>query len=128
MSKFLDLQLKFLSYDSSAESNDPADAIKLSNKIQESSVTEVFRIQTQVADSTTDQAVTLPDVATDYLIILSDREISVKLNGSSDSQVLKPKTPGKKCLVLMIRGTVSGLSISNASGSPANLDLIMVNI
>lgn len=128
MSKFLDLQLKFLSYDSSAESNDPADAIKLATKVQESAVTEVFRIQTSIPTATVDQAVTLPDAATDYLIILSDREISVKLNGNSDVQVLKPKTPGKKCLVLMIRGTVSGLSISNASGTAANLDLIMVNI
>lgn len=128
MSKFLDIQIKYLSYDSAAQSNDPADADKLQLRVQESSASQVFRLQASIADATVDQAVNLPASPTDYIVICSDQNISIKLNGSSNAQTLKVKAPGTKCFVFFERGSMTGLTISNASGSVANVDMILVKV
>lgn len=125
----LSLLVDFLAYDNEQPTNDPADAIALKKRVEEASVSEVSRLFPQVIpDSTTDLAITLPDATTNYLILLTDQTISVKLNGSSDAVTLKPKAAGKKTPVLLIRGDVTGLSVSNASGNPAKLDMIAVKI
>lgn len=128
MAKPLRLLIDFLSYEGTS-TNDPQDAIALKRKVEESNVTEVSRVQTVIPISTTDQVITLPDANTDYLILCIDREISIKLNGSSTALTLKPKAPGTKCPVFMMRGDITALTITNASAqNVANIDLIAVNI
>lgn len=126
MSKFVDIQIKYSSYDAAASTNDPADADKMLLRVQESASSQVFRLQKSVPNSTVDAVIALPGSPTDYVLISSDQNISVKLNGSSDSQALNVKSAGTKCPVLYQRGALSGLLLSNASGAIANVDIILV--
>lgn len=124
----LDYITDLLIYEGTKEVNDPEDQIKARLKLQEATVTESFRRQESIADGVTDQSIPLPDANSDYLWIFVDQQVSVKLNGSSDSITLSPKTAGKKTPVLFLRGDITGLLISNGSGSAANVDIISVNI
>lgn len=125
----LKLDLNLLVYDSTEQSNDPADAIRLKKSVEESDVSEVTRLfPIKIDDGAVDQAVALPDATTDYLILLTDRQISVKLNGSATALVLKPKVAGKKTPVMLIRGDITSLTVSNASGAAANVDMVAVQI
>lgn len=123
----LRLIMDFLSYDGTT-TNDPADAIKVKNKIEESDVSEVSRQQLVIADAVTDQSITLPDVSCDYLLILIDRQVSIKLNGSVDAIILKPRANGTKSLGFFTKGSITELSMSNASGATAKIDVIAVKI
>lgn len=124
--KNLDLIIDLLSYEGSA-TNDPADAIKVRNKIQETEITSISRQQIQVADSTVDLSISLPDANSDYLIILGDQDVSIKLNGWSTPLSLTTRASGKKTLLFYARGPITGLSVSNSSGGVANLDIVLVN-
>lgn len=124
--KNLDIIFDLLSYEG-RPTNDPADAIKLKAKLNETAIASISRQQIQIADSVTDQAVTLPDPNSDYLIILTDRDVSIKLSGGSTALPLKTRANGTKTLVFYIRGPVTGLTVSNASGASANIDIIIAN-
>jgi hypothetical protein len=128
MSKFVNIEFKYLSYDSAAQSNDPADCDKQFLRVQESSASQVFRLQQAIANATVDLAISLPASPTDYLIISSDQSISVKLNGGATAQALNVKAPGTKCPLLFQRGAITGLLISNASGVSANVDITLVKV
>lgn len=125
--KPLRIILDFLSYEGTL-TNNPQDAVAIKRKVEESNVSEVTRLQSSIAPATVDQAITLPDATSDYLLLFIDRQISIKLNGSSDALVLKPKVAGTKTPVFMMRGDITGLTISNAGADAANIDLIAVNI
>ena len=125
----LKLDLSLLIYDSTEQTNDPSDAIKLKKSVEESELSEVTRLfPISIPDGTTDQTLTLPDATTDYLLLLTDRVISVKLNGSTTAITLRPKIAGKKTPVMLVRGDVTALSVSNASGTDANLDMVAVQL
>ena len=124
--KPLDITINFLAYEG-LTSNDPADATKIKNRVQESSVSALTRYQNQIADSTVDQSIDLPDANTEYLLVFIDREISIKVNGSSDSITLKPRANGTKTFAYYTRGDITSLSVSNSSGDSANVDIISVN-
>ena len=124
--KNLDLTIDLISYAGST-SNDPADAIKVFNRLQDTAITSVSRQQIQVPDTTTDLPITLPDPNSDYLLILIDRDVSIKLNGWSTPLVLKTKANGKSTLAFYTKGPVTGLSVSNASGDVANVDIFLAN-
>lgn len=125
--KPLRIILDFLSYEGTL-TNNPQDAVAIKRKVEESNVSEVSRFQSSIAAATVDQSITLPDATSDYLLLFIDRQISIKLNGSSDALVLKPKANGLKTPVFMMRGDIIGLTISNAGTEAANIDLIAVNI
>lgn len=127
MPKPLRIIIDFLSYEGSP-TNNPQDAFAVKRKVEESDVEEVFRTQKQIAPSTVDETVELPDDPTEYLLIFTDRQITIKLNGSSDEITLSPKSAGVKCPVLFQRGEISALSISNAGTDAANVDIIAVNV
>lgn len=124
--KSLNILIEFLSYDGNL-SNDPQDGNKIKNRIQDTNITEVYRIQSTVPDTTVDLAMDLPDAATDYVLLFVDREVSIKVNGSATAQVLKPRANGAKTFVWFVKGTISSVSVSNASGAAANIDFIAVN-
>lgn len=121
------LTIDFISYDS-ALTNNPEDAIKIKKSVSESNITEVFRRQESIANAVSNQVIPLPDVASDYLLIFTDQTITIKLNGSSDAITLSPKAAGTKTPTFVVRGIISGLTVSNASGNAANVDIIAVNI
>lgn len=124
--KPLEILIKFLNYTGNIENN-PEDAIKITNRIQQDDTTGQIRYQNSIPDSTVDQAIALPDAATDYLLIFIDREVTIKMNGGSEVLTLKPRANGVKTFAFFMKGTVSGLSVSNASGAAANVDIISVN-
>ena len=128
MAKFLRFAVEFLSYNSVSASNDPEDAERLKSSIEEASVSAVSRSNPiTVANLATDQAIPLPAATCNYLMICVDQQVSVKVNGGA-AQVLKPKTAGKKCPALFLRSDITSLSVSNASGASANLDIILAKI
>lgn len=127
MSKPLRIILDFLSYEGTL-TNNPQDAIAIKRKVEEANVDEVTRLQSSIPAATVDEVIALPDATADYLLIFVDQQISVKLNGSSDAQILKPKAAGFKTPVLMLRGDITGLTVSNAGAVDANIDVIAVNI
>jgi len=78
------------------------------------SVNETTSQLIQVADSVTDQTINLGPVATSEVFMLeTDQTITIKLNGSSDAITVDS--------VFVLGGTVTALTVSNASGSTANL-------
>lgn len=124
--KNLDIIFDLLSYEGAA-TNDPADAVKIKNKINETQITSLSRQQLQILTATVDQAIALPDPNSDYLIILTDQDISIKLNGSSTVQALPARGNNLKTLVLYVRGPVTSLTMSNSSGKTANVDILVAN-
>lgn len=121
----LEVIVQFLSYDGSA-SNDPADAIKIKSRVQETAITDISRQQLQIADSVTNQTVAVPASNSEYLLIFTDRDISVVIN-AGDPITLKTRANGTKTPVLYLRGPISTLTVSNASGATANVDFVMAN-
>ena len=129
MSNKLKLLVDFNAYTSKNQTNDPSDdSTRVKVSLQESSFTELCRKQIQIADAIVDQSITLADADCDYLLVFCDQEITIKINGSSDAITIKPKAAGLKIMGLMLRGTVTALSISNASGSAVNMDILSVNL
>jgi hypothetical protein len=123
----LRLILDFLSYDGTL-TNDPADAIKIKNTIEESSVSEVSRQQLTLVDQTIDQEIILPSSSCDYLLILVDRQVNIKLNGGADELTLRPRANGKKTLAFSYRGEITSLAVTNSSGADAKIDILAVKV
>lgn len=121
----LNLLVNFYTYDNSAPTNDPASQTSVKNSLDVDGITEVSRFQSSIADGTTDQVIALPSSPTSYLLILTDGTISVKLNSSVTAQTLKPTATGKKTIVLVQKGDITGLKVSNASGAAINIDVIL---
>ncbi len=124
--KNLDLIIDLLAYEGAA-TNNPADAVKIRNKVQETAIIDLNRYQFSIADLAADQAISLPADEALYTVILVDREVSIKLNGSSDALTLTPRANGTKTWVFFTRGTVTGLTVSNSSGATANIDILAAN-
>ena len=127
MSSKTKVTLDFLSYVGST-TNNPSDAEKIKLSVEESAVTEVWRRKESVITATSDQNIPLPDAASDYLLIFVDQTITIKLNSSVSAITLTPKAAGTKTPVFYLKGTISALTISNASGNTANLDIIAMNV
>jgi len=108
--------------------NYPSDADKISKYVEETDVTQVFRQNTVIANGATNQAITLPAATTDYLLIFTDQSITIKLNSGATIIKLDPRVATEKCPALAIRGEFTALTISNASGTAANVDIIMAVI
>lgn len=124
MSKSLKLLVDFTCYEGSSV-NEATDAIRLKRLLEESSLTEAARIQDSVSTGTTNQTINIAS-SCNYLIISTDQTITVVLNGSDTPLTLSPKTAGTKSVALVWRGTINSLTVSNASGSTANIDVISV--
>jgi hypothetical protein len=120
----LDLLLKLTQYDGQLFLNDPPDSIRFQNRIQEKVISDISRIQIPLANSATNA--TLIPASVDYLIIAVDQQVTALLNGSVTPVTLTPQMPGTKAIVFLNKGTVSSLSITNNSGSIANLDVITI--
>jgi hypothetical protein len=117
--------LDFYTYEDANATNDPQNTTKMLQKMDIAGINNVNRSIISVADETEDQEIALPDTTADFLVIATDRAISIKLNGSATEQVLTPAIAGKKTVVLFQKGAVSSLTISNDSGNAANVDIIM---
>ena len=124
--KNLDLTIRGLIWDGAA-TNDPNDAVKVFNNTKDSALKGDVRFDFPLADGTTDLAVQLPANPSSYLIIITDQPISMKLNGGSESIPMAPKALGTKALVQYLRGPLTGLSLSNSSGSPANVEIVIAS-
>lgn len=122
----LNIILDLLAYEG-APTNDPADAEKIKNTVNDAAVLSTIRNKLQIPDATVDQVIVLPDPNSDYMVILTDQDISVKVNGSATAVSLATKAKGKKTFVYYTKGPVTALTVSNASGSTANVDILVAN-
>lgn len=79
------------------------------------STTETTRGTIIIADAASDQALNLGGVASaTYTRLNTDQTITIKLNGSSDAITVTDQ--------FILVGTVTAVTVSNASGSDANLE------
>lgn len=122
--KNLSVIFDLLAYEGSP-TNNPQDCDKVKNSLTDE-VTVVSRQQLVIADLTVDAPVTLPEAECSYMVILIDREISIKINGWTTALTLKPKAAGKKSLAFYAKSPMTGISISNSSGAVANIDVILI--
>lgn len=122
----LSLLIDFLAYEGQ-KTNDPQDADKIKNQLDLTDVAEIHRLKETVVDTTVDRSIALPDSTTDMLLLFTDREISITLNGGQ-AETYTPKSNGCKTPVLLMKGEITELLISNASGADAKLDIILVKI
>lgn len=124
--KNLDLIFNLLEYEGTP-SNDPADVNKIYTKTSETQILSSSRQQIQIQLATVDQVVSLPDPNSDYLVILTDTQVSVKINGATLPTVLNPRALGTKTLCLFLSGPITSLTISNGSSTIANVDILILN-
>lgn len=121
------LSLDFLGY-TGTESNNPQDSLKFKKELEISDLEDVTRyFQVTVPAAASDQAISLPNANTDFCMIMTDREVTIKLNGSSDAITIKPVTAGTKVPAFVLHGNVTGLTVSNAGSDAAKLDVILGN-
>lgn len=121
------ITVDFLAYEGTP-TNDPQDATAIKRKVEEANVNEVSRHQIILPVGTADKEIDMPTDGATYLMIFSDQEISIKINGGSEPIVMTPKTVGQKCPVLMIRSDIDSLLITNNASSDANIDMIAVDV
>lgn len=82
--------------------------------------TEVTRDRITIATGVSDQAVGLGGCASaDMLCIITDQEVSIKLDGSSDAITIES--------VFISSGKHTAVTISNASGSTATVDILVLD-
>ena len=82
--------------------------------------TELTRDRLAVADGVSDQALNLGGCASaDILCIMTDQEISIKLDGSGDAITIAS--------VFISSGGHTAVTISNASGSVAIVDILVLD-
>lgn len=120
----LNVILDLLAYEGTA-TNDPEDADKIKSSINESTLASFSRQKIQLPDAVNDQNVPLPDPSSSYLFIFTDRNVSIKLDGSSTAIALQTRANGKKTFAFFVKGPVTGLLVTNASGGTANLDILV---
>lgn len=126
--KPLDLLFKLLIYEGN-ETNDPADADKVYNRTQEETVSKFQRERGIIADADSkDYTPCLPDATVDYVVILTDRELTLTINGSATDITVSPRANGTKTIVYLQRGALTGLVAANASGADANVDMVFVKV
>lgn len=74
----------------------------------------------QIATGTTDEALPLGSLTTAYVVaLISDQAVSIKANGSATALTLRANEP-------VVIPNVTALTITNASGSTANVQYIAV--
>ena len=123
MSKILNLTVDMMVYESASATNDPADADKIKMTVTEAAITQFTRPRIQIANATVDQAIVLPANTVTYLMVFVDQIVTMKINGDA-GKILRPTAAGKKTPVLLMRGDITSLTVSNSSGSVAELDII----
>lgn len=88
------------------------------SKTVRSDISEEASGTIEVADATVDLSIPFAGVTTGKIMYLeTDRELTVKLNGSSNAHKLSPTTGAKA--KLMWEGEFTNLKVSNASGGTA---------
>lgn len=118
----------FLAYSDAKDTNAPKDQTKVDITTEDNSFSALLRHKIEIADATVDQVIAISSSNSEHLLIYTDQEITIKIDGSGDSRTLKPKANGIKTLAYLERGDITSLLVSNASGNVANLDIISVKL
>ena len=118
----------FIAYSDINQTNDPKDQTKIQQVTEEKDFKSLLRSKIKVLDAVVDQSIAVPEANSEYLLIYTDQEITIKLDGATASRTLKPRAVGVKTLTYMERGSISTILVSNASGLTANLDIISVKL
>jgi len=124
----LRLLVDFLTYEGTPPTNNPIDETRSHRKVEEQDVSETSRVQRKILAAASNISIPLADSAVDYLVIYSDQQISINLNGDSTAMVLTPQLAGKMCPVFVMRGTITSLAVSNALAVDANIDVRSVKV
>lgn len=127
MSK-LRFQSDFQAYSDSQQTNDPKDVTRNQLVTDESGFSCLNQQKIKIADLTVDKAIAIAEANSEYLLIYVDQEVTIKMDGSVTSRTLKPKAAGIKTLAYMERGDITSMTVSNASGSEVNLDVVSVKL
>lgn len=123
----LKIDFNLIHRDSTTGNTASGDQCKIRNIREDSDIIGFTRLQIVITDGTVDQSIPLPGTTSDYLILLTDREVSIKINGSNDSQNIKPLINTAKSLAYFRRGDLTSLTISNSSGEDAYIDILIAD-
>ena len=106
---------------------DPQNSNKVKNIINDPYITGLTRQQLPIAAGTVDQAIVLPTATAEYLVVLTDQNISIKINGQPTAIVCKARIAGRKTLVFFNKGALTALTISNSGSAIANVDIVLAS-
>ena len=126
--KRIDITLDVLTQESTEFTNDPADCIKVIRRIEQDNVKEITRLVMQVLGGGTVETVPLPDAFAHYVIIYSDRTLSLTINGADTPFNLIPKVEGTKAPVFYAKGSFIELIVQNSGTETANVDIILAKL
>lgn len=126
--KLLNVLLDFSVYEGSQVTNDPADTIKLLNRIEGVQVSQCSRTQMQIAGGGSYSPIPILSAGGSYLLISADQPINLKMNSGSEVLALTPKANGTKTFLLYLKGTISAVSIAVPGSTAANVDVIVAKV
>lgn len=127
MAKPLEILIKVDNYDADSVFSIPCDGVRIQNVTKEADTSATNRLQNEIPDATVDQALALPGTTINYLAIFTDQAISIKVNGGAALD-LTPTVAGTKTFVYYAKTEITALTVSNSSGSTANIDVVAVKI
>jgi len=112
-------KLQVLTYTDLSSTNTPTSKVfDVSEVISDSEISQVAPLLIQIPTATTDQAINFNGITTaEYLVILSDQPISVKIDGSTTALQLTR--------LYLDGSSLSSLHISNSSGETANIRIMI---
>jgi hypothetical protein len=109
-------KLDLLVYSDSVSSNNPQEKkIDEKNDLSDNTVDQWQTLEIDISDGVSDQAINFNGITADKFYLKSDQSISIKLNGSGDAIACSG--------LIYMECTVSSLTISNSSGSSANITI-----
>ena len=118
----------FLAFSDVEQTNNPKDQTMIKITTEESNFSALVRNKITIANSIVDQSISIAESNSEYLLVYTDQEITIKIDGSGDARVLTPSAVGIKTLCYFERGDISTMTVSNSSGNSANLDIITIKL
>lgn len=122
------IKLDALLYNDSTATNNPSERL-FDQEITETitSLDVVDALERDITNAASPVTINLPATTCTYLVIFTDREITINLNALG-SITLTPQTAGTRNFVFYHRGTISSLTVSNAdAANDANVTFLLAN-
>lgn len=112
----LEGKLEVLVYTDNEATNNPQSRIMdIEETLSDDTVSQFQPLLIEIPDGASDQVINLNGIEPDKLLILSDKEISIKINGSSTAIAVKK--------LFLDETNITSLSVSNSSGETATVRL-----
>jgi len=111
-------------YDDTESSNNP-EQVRLKYSLDnEEILSSDYRMDLVLAAATT-TAIPLPSATYNWLYVLTDQEVSLRISGLSTDQILvSPSAAGERDGIYLVRGNFTSLSVRVAGATAANVFIL----